>query len=582
MGDGSLQTADGSRDSQNTSFQFKVEANGSEVGTLTLRRPMYSLSPDDAEVAMPPPHAAVCDLPSAVSFWDSKPTSRKAQNHRYWTLTFDQPETVTKIMLDVDQHLEHYIVCPGGRDAFKQDIAFIYSFDLAAEKWTATTFPEMQNPMYNMDAKVVELSDKTHQLIILSGQISKGFSNIIQGYNFERDYIQNVVDTGNGGLNFAGRPALVGDPMVRSGFTVKYPDGESNFSRSLIVAGGSERSCFIRGTTSAIDSVLFSIQGSSLAIGMPYETQTLNLALSNTGNTGLPFGFFDYKTYSSQAGAVGTRLQNMGTYSRHQNLPVRGILRRRPKGNTSQPSTSNPVVDFLLIGGFCPVGREAYNNRIVSGIFNSPTASAANSAQYSMLIEDAHFSANNAYSFLYFPNSPHVLGDCCAEYIEERDEIICFGGRASESDTALAHDTPAVLEFDPNSNSAKWNTQKYPPMPHPRWSAASVLIKELQRTGEREPCDRIFIIGGRNRDGFISEVDVFNLKYNQWETDWKGLLDGELETYNPSGSGGGTTIIINGGGNSSSGVQSIKAGQGINITGDSKNPVIAATGFIWG
>ena len=53
------------------------------------------------------------------------------------------------------------------------------------------------------------------------------------------------------------------------------------------------------------------------------------------------------------------------------------------------------------------------------------------------------------------------------------------------------------------------------------------MIKGLVRLGETEPCDRIFIIGGRNREGFVSEVDVFNLRYNVWETDWKGLdLDG--------------------------------------------------------
>jgi hypothetical protein len=106
--------------------------------------------------------------------------------------------------------------------------------------------------MFNMDAKVVELFDKTHQLIILSGQIAKGFSNIIQGYNFEKDYVQNAVEAG---LNFAGRPALVGDPMLRSGFVTNKPSGEQDFSRSLIVVAGSERSCYIQGTSSAIDSV---------------------------------------------------------------------------------------------------------------------------------------------------------------------------------------------------------------------------------------------------------------------------------------------------------------------------------------
>ena len=533
-----------------------------EVQFWTNNVAIYTLSQDEETGELP---------------FDSKPLTRKAQHHRYLTITFYQPVTITAVTLDVDQHIEHYIVCPGGRDAHKEDIPFIYAFDLADEKWTALTFPEMQKPMFNMDAKVVELADKSHQLIVLSGQVASGFSNIIQGYNFEKDYIQNVVDTGNSGLNFAGRPALVGDPMLRSGQVTSRPDGESDFLRSVMVVGGSERSCFIRGTNQAIDSVLFSVQGSTLAIGMPYETSTLNISLSNSGHTGLPFGFFDYRTYASQAGAVGTKLQNLGTFTRHQNLPVRGILRRRPQGNTTQPSNTNPVIDFLLLGGFNIVGREAYNNKIVSGIFNSPTPSAANAAVYSMLISSPHFSANNTNNFLYYPDCDKVLGDCCAEYIEERDEIICFGGRANESDTAVAHAVPATLVFDSDSNAAQWNYTKYPPMPNPRWSAASVLIKDLVRQGETESCDRIFIIGGRNREGLVPEVDVINLRYNEWETDWKGLNEGELESYTPAGGGqgGGTVIIQNGGG------KTIIAGEGITITESGNNLIIEAAGLMW-
>ena len=565
---------------KNTSFTFKIVQDTADVISVIVPKPTYKLSPNNAEVAMRPPREETAggEPQTTADFFDSKPTPRKSGTQKYWTLTFDQPEIVTEVRFDVDQHLEHYIICPGGRDAFKQDIKFIYSFDLFAEAWTATTFPEMQKPMYNMDAKVVELVDKTHQLIILSGQVADGFSNVIQGYNFEKDYIQNAIDLGAGSLNFAGRPALMGDPMYRYGYLVNTPDGEWDFARSLIVVGGSERSCYIRGTMSAIDSVLFSIQGSTLTLGCPYETSTLNISLSNTGNTGLPFGFFDYKTtINTSAGAVGTRLQNMGTYTRHQNLPVRGILRRRPPGNTSQPSSSNPCIDFLLIGGFNPVGREEYNTRVISGIFHSPTPSAGNGGQYSLLIQNPHFyNVNNESSLLYYPDSAVALGDCCAEYVEERDEVICFGGRSSETDTAVAHMSPAVLEFDSApSNNARWNYQKYPDMPHPRWSAASVLIRGLVRRGETIPCDRIFIIGGRNREGFVAEVDVFNLRTNQWETDWKGLDQGELEDFTPSGgNGGGPTIIIQGGGD---GVQSVKAGDGVTVTGTKSNPTISVS-----
>ena len=243
--------------------------------------------------------SANCRLPS---FWDSKPVPRKAGTPRYWQLTFTEPELVTDIMLDVDRHFEHYIVCTGGRDAFKQDVKFIYSFDLVTETWTATTFPELQKPMFNMDAKVVELSDGTHQLMMLSGQTANGFSNIIQGYNFERDYIHNIVDFGDGGLNFAGQPAFVGKGVSpRSGF-VSVPS-MLTLQSALIIAGGGSRSVAIRGSTSAIDTSLFALRGETLAQDRLYAISTLNNNISLTGNTGLPFGMFDYTTQSSNAGA---------------------------------------------------------------------------------------------------------------------------------------------------------------------------------------------------------------------------------------------------------------------------------------
>jgi len=512
------------------------------VETEDDREPTYRLTPNDATVAINEPPDTEITAP-----WDSKPVPRKSGNHRIWQLTFDQPEIVTQVILDVDRHNEHYIVCPGGRDANKQDVRFIYSFDLATEKWTATTFPELQRPMYNMDAKVVELEDGTHQLVILSGQIASGFSNVIQGYNFERDYINNAVDMGEGAINFAGRPALAGNPMLR-GMPQNRPQGEWDFTRSLMVVGGSSHSTRLRAptgiATAVHDSVLFFVQASLLALGVPYENTTTGVNVTVGGHTGLPFGRFDVTSQAGQAGPVGLKLQNLQTYTRHQNLPVRGILRRRPNDSTVA-SASNRVIDFLLIGGFNQVGREEYNRKVVSGIFFNGFGGAN---FYHMLIDNPHFwNAWNTDWMPYYPDTQYALGDCCAEYVEERDEIICFGGRAHQSDTAVAHATPATLVFTPGSNSATWDYARYPQQPNPRWSAASVLIRGLQRKGETTAHDRIFIIGGRNRDGFVAEVDVFNLSTDTWETDWPGLDDGELEAIPPSMGGGGATIIIQGG-----------------------------------
>jgi len=474
--------------------------------------------------------------------FDSKPVPRKTGTHRFWQLSFTEPEVVTSVTLDVDQHLEHYIIAPGGRDAFGQDVRFMYSFDIAAEQWTATTFPELRRPMFNMDAKIVELADKTHQLIVLSGEMSSGISGDIQGYNFEKDFVNSVQSLG---VSFAGRPALSGDPMLRNSNNANTPDGEWDFSRSVIAVGGSSNSIFVRATsTQAHDSVLFSIQGSTLNVGAPWEIRAQGGNFTATGHTGLPFGFFNVTSNLNPMGGVETKLRNLLTYTRHQNLPVRGILRRRPIGNTAMSSASNPVVDFLLMGGFNIVGRENYNTSVVSGIFGN-FSDAGGATRYVMQVPNPHFHhAQNSDHLLYFPDCDRVLGDCCAEYYAQRDEVICFGGRAHETDTAFAWATPAVLGFAPApSNTPRWNYTKYPPQPNPRWSAASVLIRGLIRKGETIPCDRIFIIGGRNREGFVAAVDVLNLSSNDWETDWKGLLDGELETVPPSMGGGGTTII---------------------------------------
>ena len=66
------------------------------------------------------------------------------------------------------------------------------------------------------------------------------------------------------------------------------------------------------GVHHAIDTSLFALRGETLALDRIYEISTLNNNISLTGNTGLPFGMFDYTTQSSNAGAVGARLQAQG------------------------------------------------------------------------------------------------------------------------------------------------------------------------------------------------------------------------------------------------------------------------------
>ena len=303
----------------------------------------------------------------------------------------------------------------------------------------------------------------------------------------------------------------------------------------------------------AFSTVYFQLNADNLAMKEAYRICYQGAAY--TGSQ-LHFGFsFDAaRTYGGAAGTLADELKSMMPFTRHQRLPVRAVLRQRPPHLITPATTSaysdQPKVDILLLGGFntsyvSPAQTDILNKSVVSGIFQSSISTITGQPLSTQNRQSHNF--NNAGGFLYYPNCGYVLGDCCAEYIEERDEIICFGGRPAENDSAMPHAQIAVLEFNQNDQGAQWlygeSQTGYPDMPHPRYSAASVLIKDLIRKGETETCDRIFIIGGRNQHGLVPEVDVFNLRYNEWELDWKGLDQGELEDIPPSLGGGGTIII---------------------------------------
>ena len=547
--------------------------------------PKYTLSEDETVESLP---------------FDSRPAKRGAIEPRYWTLAFDQPETVTAITLTVDQQNEHYIICPGGRNENGDALSRIDTFDLASEKWTGATLPEMRVPMFNMDAAVMKLKlpprgyeqppvtqeeqdAQPHNLVILSGQTTNNaYSNVLQGYKLE---LNEVMDTGEpeggGGFSFAGRPILknlqnIRDASYWGNTETEWADGGYRPFNSVLIAGGGRRStCFYAYNTTTVSAsnttavyTMFAGINSQLRLSSPYEVRRQDNGYSQTFPQWGPT--ISVSLPSGVAASTWSLVEKQIRFARDQAYPVRAIVRRRPdniKNERVSASSFGPGADIILLGGFCEQYYDGFDRSVVTGLFASPTLSSSGGGGFQAtqlfadrtgldIPSDTDPSTGKGI-FLTYPRSSHVLGDCCAEHVyysgkpgyQNRDEVICFGGRASKSVTANAHANLAVLEFlgDSDQNSV-WNYSKYPDMPHPRWGAASVLIKDLLRQGETVPCDRIFIIGGRNRDGFVAEVDVFNLRTNSWETDWKGLDQGELETYTPSGTGGGgTTIVIQGG-----------------------------------
>lgn len=90
------------------------------------------------------------------------------------------------------------------------------------------------------------------------------------------------------------------------------------------------------------------------------------------------------------------------------------------------------------------------------------------------------------------------LGIASFETVAVGPLIYSFGGFDA---TSQAVDYAAVLD----TGSGEW--RELPEVPHPRYAHTSTLVD-----------DRVYLIGGRDLDGEVAEVDVFDLRTETWET----------------------------------------------------------------
>ncbi|MDR0326729.1 MAG: hypothetical protein LBI05_00380, partial [Planctomycetaceae bacterium] len=529
-------------------FMFRVVGVDGSI-EVYVPRPSYPVSADYADVALPLPRL---DFNVDNMFFNGAPVPRNSDNKRYWTLTFDEPEVVSFIGLEVAYHYEHYILCPGGREESGNARSFIDSFDLVAERWTATTFPQMRTPMYNMDAKICEIGSLSedeipfHNLLIMSGQTGNdgAYSGVLQGFTLETG---NILDTGSSPLSFAGRPVLWG------GWDRQSPDYDdwgryanqsmdTSFSRHLMVLGGAERSTPIISSTSGVTngikySSILAVEPTSCEVKLVHASGNSGTGVTQiTGYAGFGAGQWSVSIAMDTAGSVGNEIKRALKFVRTQNFPVRGFRRKRPVDYNGFPRSSYPVggdaqvcVDFILIGGFNAYIDRDNDSSVVSAMlgygwgYGNNTLSTDLKATFHTQNLPAPSTPQNDNYFLTYPDSPVVLGDCCAEYLyyngkpgyEDRDEIITFGGRL-DMNTKSPHEELYVLDFTKTTNrttpgqyqakdlEGMWlypanpaigNNESprhaYPDMPHPRYAAASVLIHDFDRNDGLGACDRI-------------------------------------------------------------------------------------------
>ena len=481
---------------------------------------------------------------------------------------------------------EHYIICPGGRTA-EGSSPYIFSFDLLTENWQATAFPTLQKAVYCADNVVtevtfpatVEVPNPTPMkwMVISSGLDDEQEYNKLQIINLTSKERLDAFSTKIGSLldtaNFAGRPLI------------KLRDANTGIiiENAVHLIGGSASSL---GTQDGRPG------NYGQGIGGGYGSQTAAARLE----------FNLFLNLAQMVASVPnqmTVIQNSGStpswgFSKIVNMV--DTLNTMARGFYRRYEINGKRVDYIQIGGRT---RSTNSQPIVS--FRLVPAGTSNN-EYPI----ADSSNTNDFVHTYTPISI-PLNECCVEHYIPNDTAIIVGGRTNNSGNAtLPHYFGHVWNPSGNNNAGEFTENSIPRMPHPRWNAASVIIYNLTPLTpkrvykdeyefisidgggiKRSPiiddtiqpdgnaADRMFIIGGRDENGLVPEVDVFNLQTFKWETDWKGLDEGELENIPPSISGGGgVTINITGG----DGIQSVKAGNGIVITGTSKNPIVSMIG----
>jgi hypothetical protein len=322
--------------------------------------------------------------------------------------------------------------------------------------------------------------------------------------------------------------------MFRNHFTSNAAPEEGE----LVILGGGDRSTNAWSTSTGTTwrnhyTSLFALETSTLQL-----RETIYPSGQPSQSTQISGGNFLSGTWSVafvSQGSHGTVSQVIARelrFSRLQSLPVRGFRRRRPLNANGTPYTGFPIyndgrnntpplpgvmVDYILLGGFNAATNQQFDKSVLSGMFG-----AYDSLQPKRTL--THDTDNDTTSYIHnlplfhpYPDSPKILGDCCAEHYLEyekddqgnitlgengkptilRDEIITFGGRTADRLTLTPHKIPFVLDFLRTRNFTRktdnakveiegvWvdpeEEETYPPQPNPRWSAASVLIFATSR-----------------------------------------------------------------------------------------------------
>jgi len=599
-----------------------------------------------------------------------------------------------------------WIICPGGRNALGEAIPFVYTYDLILNKWHALRFPPLDKATYLASSAIVPYMpgesfvireepnqvypDKpfqiraknieTFMLVCGSGKSETGEVNTIQMYNtrlvntneriaskqtalpIERYFTGYI-------LNFSSRPILTipydlefsngsfiavqkysnysnyyktyGDPLDNKYNTV-YVGGTSSSSISRIGGAGEGVYEYIFNIDVIERSIRYSwacTYGSKVTnwlTGAPSYTATdtpnFNRIAGMMDNymiqgvlgyvrTTVNYGNgddYDYFTFGTEDSLNGQNIENYGSPISYKvwyanttigRMNQQDLITRLFETRTINDPKEGPVNVPL---GCCIAQDGDTSGLIIGGCKEvSPGVYKALSGVYSVVLEPPSL-ASPDYVWRYgsgLDPLPHPRWNASAVYIKDlkrfytldlyikivhntdptiwdfstwakeihgyditilsfRDWLKTMVGM-SESDIDNLTDsqiTALQVQWRAYQNTiADWkdahenefNTYK---------TTKTELIKTITEeyhnytlTGvgtphqEEKGFDRLFVIGGRNENGFVPEVDVYRFTKDgiagEWETGkkaWKGLNEGEMES--GSSYSANTTIINVGGG----------------------------------
>lgn len=381
-----------------------------------------------------------------------------------------------------------YVICPGGRA--ERSLSTVHVLNIEERKVSTSTFGALPKAMCNFGAALLE-TDETSAIICAPGEIDSGTRYPVQRYDFDQgDWTKTD-----------GEQQLIGCPAFAKDGTITVVGGQSAYYVSAPMQ-----------TKAVTSSGGLAMYGHVVTCLWTIDVLTGELA------TRVPLRSLSNTSSSAQLTSYIVNEEKRFLKQNFSGIPYDDIV-------------SEKKVAFIAVGGMELLGYDA----------KAVVAYTLDSVGAPIPIKDL------------FPETPEPLGECGVVRIRKMkgkdcDLLVCIGGRYKttvdevielpdgttktvERTVFETHKKPWSLNLE--NLEEGWKNNLFPEIPTPRWNAGlsdvattlDPVINEAtgKPTGQMKEVDRVFLIGGRNKNGLLLSIEALNLSEMKWETDWPGL-----------------------------------------------------------